>query len=247
MAAARDTRTTGWELPCLSSKRRARRLAKAAVAQGARAGRTQLHPPQGSHAAVEPPLGVRGGALPQRRGVLGGPHRDLHDPGRRLHAQLRLLRGDARAARLGGPRGARARGARRAGARPRARRDHVGEPRRPRRRRGRPLRGDDAGRPTARAWVPGRAADPRLPGRCRVAPDGDRRGSGRAQPQHGDGAASLQGRAARRAVRAHARPVPSRPSGLRRRSSPSPGIIARARRGTCTSCWRRCATCVRST
>ena len=36
-------------------------------------------------------------------------HRDLHDPGRRLHAELRLLRGDPRPARVGGPRGARAR------------------------------------------------------------------------------------------------------------------------------------------
>ena len=45
-----------------------------------------------------PPHGVRGGALPERRRVLGARHRDVHDPRRRLHAELRLLRGRPRTA-----------------------------------------------------------------------------------------------------------------------------------------------------
>ena len=44
-------------------------------------------------ARVESPHGLRGGALPEHRRVLGGRDRDLHDPRRRVHAELRLLRG----------------------------------------------------------------------------------------------------------------------------------------------------------
>ena len=40
---------------------------------------------------------LRGGALPQRRRVLGLGHRHVHDPGRHLHPGLRLLRGEERA------------------------------------------------------------------------------------------------------------------------------------------------------
>ena len=45
--------------------------------------------------------GVRGGPLPQHRRVLGAAHGDGHDPGRHLHARLRLLRRQDRPARRG--------------------------------------------------------------------------------------------------------------------------------------------------
>ena len=53
---------------------------------------------QGHHARPEAQHGLRGRALPQHRRVLAPWHRHLHDPRRRLHARLRLLRGDARQA-----------------------------------------------------------------------------------------------------------------------------------------------------
>ena len=88
--------------------------------------------------------GLRGGALPEHRRVLGARHRDVPDPRRHLHARLPLLlrplgqaRGAARPARAAPPRaGGGADGAL-------ARRRHVGRPRRPPRPRRRALRGDD--------------------------------------------------------------------------------------------------------
>src|ERR1051325_8682186 len=45
----------------------------------------------------------RGGALPEPRPLLGARHRRDHDPGRALHAPVRVLRGGAgEAERLGG-------------------------------------------------------------------------------------------------------------------------------------------------
>ena len=44
--------------------------------------------------------GLRGGPLPQHRGVLGPAHRDDHDPRRHLHTGLRVLRGQDRQADL---------------------------------------------------------------------------------------------------------------------------------------------------
>src|SRR5207244_1813054 len=115
--------------------------AQAGVAQGPRPRRPQLHAPQEPAARVEPPLGLRGGALSQHRRMLGGRDRDVHDPGRHLHAKLRLLRDRARHARLGGPRGARA--DRPGGGRARARDpDQVGHHPRPRRGAGGADRGD---------------------------------------------------------------------------------------------------------
>ena len=58
--------------PTTSRDQASRRLTQATVAQGARAGRTAVHPAQGPDARVEPPLGLRGGALPEHRRVLGG-------------------------------------------------------------------------------------------------------------------------------------------------------------------------------
>ncbi len=62
------------------------------------AGRSELPAAQAAHARARPPHGLRGSALPQRRRVLGARHRHLHDPRRRLHAELRLLRRRARPA-----------------------------------------------------------------------------------------------------------------------------------------------------
>jgi hypothetical protein len=47
---------------------------------------------QRDHARGRPAHGLRGGALPKHRRVLGTRHRHLPDPGRRLHARLPLLR-----------------------------------------------------------------------------------------------------------------------------------------------------------
>ena len=124
-------------------------------------GGAELRAAQGHDARARPPHGLRGSALPQRRRVLGAQGRHLHDPGRRLHPELRLLRGrprhaqGVRPARAGPPgRGGRADGAA-------ARGHHLGGPRRPaqRRRRGlRRLRHRDPARgcprPRSRCWSP---------------------------------------------------------------------------------------------
>ena len=162
------------------------------MAQGARARRPELHPAQGPHARVEPALRVRGSALSEHRRVLGRLHGHLHDPRRHLHEELRLLRGLARQAGVGGSRGAGARGPRGGRARARARGHHVRQSRRPRRRGSGRLRGHRAGDPASRVGLPRRAADSGLSGQGGGAPDGDRRRPRRPQPQHGDGAAPLQ-------------------------------------------------------
>ena len=52
---------------------------------------------------LEPPHGLRGGALSERRRLLEPRDRHVHDPGRRLHPRLRLLRGQDRTPRPGRP------------------------------------------------------------------------------------------------------------------------------------------------
>ena len=100
-------------------------------------------------ARARPAHGLRGGRLPQYRRVLGEEARDLHDHGRHLHARLRVLQRQDRAAGRARPRRARAgrRGDRKA--RPRACRGHLGRPRRSCRRRRRALRADDPRHPRA--------------------------------------------------------------------------------------------------
>ena len=78
-------------------------------------------------------------AVPQPLGVLDPPHGDVHDPGRRLHPALRLLRGQARAARAGRPRRARTPGRSLPAAGAAPRRHHLGHARRPAGRRRRAL------------------------------------------------------------------------------------------------------------
>ena len=62
--------------------------------------RGELPRAQGPAARPEPQHGLRRGALPQHRRVLGAAHRDDHDPGRHLHPCLRLLRRQDRTADL---------------------------------------------------------------------------------------------------------------------------------------------------
>ena len=69
---------------------------QAFLAQGQGARRAQLRAHQGPDAGARPPHGLRRGPLPQHRRMLGAQGRDLHDPGRRLHPELRLLRGRPR-------------------------------------------------------------------------------------------------------------------------------------------------------
>ena len=62
--------------------------------------RRQLPRPQGAAARPGPQHGLRGGPLPQHRGVLGPAHRHDHDPGRHVHPGLRVLRRQDRPAHL---------------------------------------------------------------------------------------------------------------------------------------------------
>ena len=128
--------------------------------QGPDAVRRELPRPQGPAPRPEPQHGLRGGPLPEHRGVLGPAHRHDHDPRRHLHPGLRLLRRQDRPADLVRRRRAapRRRGGRRAG--PRARRGHERRPRRPARRRRAHLRRDDP-----------RSCARRTPGHGRRGPD----------------------------------------------------------------------------
>ena len=95
---------------------------------------------------------------------------------------------------------------------PRLRRHHLGEPRRPARRRRLRLRSLHPRHPPSRAPLPGRGAHAGLRGQL-GRPAHRRRGrAGRLQPQHRDGAAALPPRAARR-------PSTSAPSSCCARSS----------------------------
>ena len=60
----------------------------------------ELPRPQGPAPRPRPQHGLRGGPLPEHRGVLGPAHRHDHDPGRHLHPGLRVLRGQDRPADL---------------------------------------------------------------------------------------------------------------------------------------------------
>ena len=115
----------------VTARRRAAAPPRVDEGAGAERRRPLLRRPQAAPRR-EPRHGVRGGALPQHRRVLGTRHRDVPDPRRHVHArvpvllrQLRQARGAARPARAAPPRpGRRDDGAR-------ARRRHVRRPRRP--------------------------------------------------------------------------------------------------------------------
>ena len=132
--------------------------------------------------------GVRGGRLPQHRRVLGRAARHHDDHGRHLHARLRLLQRQDRAA--GRARCGRA-GQRRAGggeAGARSHRHHLGRSRRPGRRRRRAFRRHHPRHPRADAEDHHRGADAGFPAQGRRAGDGRRGGARRLQPQPRDGA-----------------------------------------------------------
>ena len=74
------------------------RAAQARVAEGARARVAELPAAQGHDARPQAQHRLRGGALPEHRRVLAPRHGDVHDPRRRLHARVRLLRRAARQA-----------------------------------------------------------------------------------------------------------------------------------------------------
>src|SRR6266550_3711661 len=103
-------------------------IAEAALAQGPRARGSELPRPQAVDARAEAAHGVRGSALPERRGVLGAPRGHLHDSGRRVHPELRVLRRGARDAWAARPRGAGAPRRRRRANGAAARRDHERRP-----------------------------------------------------------------------------------------------------------------------
>src|SRR5439155_2596357 len=65
---------------------------EAAVAEGAISGRRELHSTEKHHARGASTHGVRRGALPEHRGVLGGGDGDVHDPRRYLYSGMRVLR-----------------------------------------------------------------------------------------------------------------------------------------------------------
>ena len=106
-----------------------------------------------------PAHGLRGSRLPQYRRVLGEKARHLHDHGRHLHAGLRVLQRQDRAAGRARCRRARARRRRDGQARACARRRDVRRSRRSRRRRGRALRRGDRRDPRALPEHHDRSAD----------------------------------------------------------------------------------------
>src|SRR5579883_1962486 len=168
------------------------------MAQGAAAERSELSRAGRGHAHAGAAHGLRRGAVPQHRRLLGAQDGDVPDPGKRLHAALRVLRDRARAShrarragagagrRRGGPDGSQARGG------------HLRRSRRSQGRRRGDVRPDDPPHPGARGGVLRGSPDPGLQGRRGGPPH---RAGGRArdpQPQHRDGAAAVPRRAAGR-------------------------------------------------
>ena len=172
------------------------------MAEGPRARVAELPAPQGADARPQPAHGVRGSALPQHRRVLEPRDGDLHDPRRRLHARLLILRRRARPAGGGRCRGARARRPRHPDARPQLRRHHLGGPRRPAGWRRDDLCRNDSPDSRAPARLPDRSTDPGLSRERRAVANGARRRPRRAESQHRDRSAALSHGALRRPVRA---------------------------------------------
>ena len=72
--------------------------AEARMAEGPRPRIGELSPAQGDDEGPEAEHGVRGCSLSQHWRMLASRHRHVHDPRRRVHACVRVLRRDARAA-----------------------------------------------------------------------------------------------------------------------------------------------------
>ena len=213
--ASEPTATSSSGSACTSRARArtpaGRRRAERARSRSARASppgsrcprrREELPPAEEDDRGGQPPHGLRGGELPERRRVLGARDRHLHDPRRRLHPPLRLLQRADRQADLERPAGAAARRqpGQADGAQPRGR--HLGGPRRPPRLRRERLRRRDPLDPQARPRLQGRGPDAGLPRPGDATREGDRGAPRRLQPQRRDRAPPLSGRQAR--IRLHA-------------------------------------------
>ena len=234
--------------PSRRGRRRPRRSgAQAGLAQGEGPGRAQLRAAQGPDARARAPHGVRGGALPQHRRMLGAQGRHVHDPGRRLHPELRLLRRRPRHADGRSTRSSRCAWRRRSSGWgwphvviTSVDRDDLPE----RRRRGvRRLHHRDQA-PAARDL--GRGADPRLQGLRAGAPDRDGGPARHPQSQPRDRRAAVPAGPAGRPLRPRARAAGRRarrmaPDALDQDAASS---SAWARSGT--RCWSACATSARS-
>ena len=165
----------------------------------------------------EPPHGLPGGRLPERRRVLGARHRDVHDPRRHVHAALRVLQRQDGQADVERPARAAARRALGRADGPAPRGHHQRRPRRPARLRRRRLGRRDPLDPHAGAVVQGRVPHARLPRRGDAAGQGDRRAPRRLQPQRRGRPAPVSRRAPRLALGALAARAAQRQGDGRRR------------------------------
>ena len=188
-----------------------------------------------AHRARERPAHrLRGGRLPQHRRVLGEEARHLHDHGRHLHARLRLLQRQDRAAgraRSERARACRARRSRSSASRmsssprstatisPTAAREHFAR--------------DHPRHPRALPDDHHRGADAGFPAQGRRGRDGGRGAARRVQPQSRDGAVALSDGAAGRALFRTRSGCCSGSRRSTRRCSPSPASWSgSARSGT---------------
>src|SRR5438876_430155 len=83
-----DTTSDAWP----RGERRGERHPAPALAEGPGAWRPELRRLEAAGRRAAAAHRVRERALSEYRGLLEPPHGDLHDPGRHLHARLRLLR-----------------------------------------------------------------------------------------------------------------------------------------------------------
>ena len=161
------------------------------MAQGPGAGRPDLPQAEADDRRGQPPHGLRGGGVPQRRRVLGARHGHVHDPRRRLHTALRVLQRPDRNPDLERPAGAAPR--RQPGEEdgPAPRRDHLGRSRRPAGLRRRRVRRRDPLDPPTGGRLQGGGAHAGLPRPGDAAREGDPRAPRRLQPQRRDRAPAL--------------------------------------------------------
>ena len=178
---------------------------EARLAEGARAGLAELPAAQEPDAGAQPAHGLRRSAVPEHRRVLEPRHGDVHDPRRRLHARVLVLRGGARPSARGRHRRTGPRRRRHPHARSQLRRHHVGRSRRSRGRRRVDLRRHGPRDARAAAALPHRSADSRFPGQRGGAARGARRAARHPEPQHRNRPAAVPDGALRRALRADAR------------------------------------------
>ena len=154
--------------------------------------------------------------MPQHRGVLAARHGHVHDPGRHVHAPLRLLQRQDGQAHVERSARASPRGAERGTHGPETCRHHERRPRRPPGLRRARLRRRDPPDKTPGPEVQGRGPHPRLPWRGDAARQGDRRAARRVQPQRRGRPAAVRHCPPRLDIRA-LDPRPQKRQGARRR------------------------------